>query len=122
MRFARFVFIAAGIWGIAVLVPLYFLIDVTGRQYEAPSSYPQFFYGFIGVALAWQLVFLLIGSDPARYRLLMIPAVVEKCGFAIPTALLYRQGRIPAADASAAIPDVVLGTLFILAFLRTRRR
>ena len=122
MRFARFVFIAAGIWGIAVLVPLYFLIDVTGRQYEPPSSYPQFFYGFIGVALAWQLVFLLVGSDPVRYRLLMIPAVVEKCGFAIPTALLYGRGRIPATEASAAIPDVILGTLFILAFLRTRRR
>ena len=30
MKFARFVFIGAGIWGLAVLLPLYGLIDVTG--------------------------------------------------------------------------------------------
>jgi glycerol uptake facilitator-like aquaporin len=41
MRFARIVFIAAGIWGIAVLTPLYFLVDVTGRQYGPPIAYPH---------------------------------------------------------------------------------
>jgi hypothetical protein len=29
MRFAKIVFIAAGVWGIVVLTPLYFLLDVT---------------------------------------------------------------------------------------------
>ena len=32
MRFAKVVFIVAGVWGIVVLTPLYFLLDVTGRQ------------------------------------------------------------------------------------------
>lgn len=55
MRFARIVFIVAGIWGILVLTPLFFLIDVTGRHYAPPSMYPQFFYGFLSVAIAWQI-------------------------------------------------------------------
>ena len=63
MKLARFVFIGAGIWGIAVLTPLYWLVDISGRHYTVPSDYPQFFYGFIGVAIAWQIAFLIIGSN-----------------------------------------------------------
>jgi hypothetical protein len=120
MRFARFVFIAAGVWGIAVLMPLYWLVDVTGRKYVPPADYPQFFYGFVGVALAWQIAFLVIGSDPGRFRPLMIAAVVEKLGWVATLALLYGRGRITATDAQAAVPDLLLGILFILAFARTR--
>ena len=70
MRFARVVFIAAGVWGIVVLTPLYFLIDISGRQYAAPTTYPQFVYGFLSVALAWQIAFLMIGTiDLIRFTL-----------------------------------------------------
>ena len=31
MRFARTVFTIAGVWGIVVLLPLYFLVDITGK-------------------------------------------------------------------------------------------
>ena len=61
MRFAKIVFIAAGVWGIVVLTPLYLLVDVTGCQYAPPTAYPQFFYGFLSVAMAWQIAFLVIG-------------------------------------------------------------
>jgi len=119
MRFAKFVFIAAGVWGIAVLTPLYFLIDISGRQYAPPTSYPQFFYGFLAVAIAWQIAFLVIGSNPARFRLLMIPAMVEKFGYVATVTVLYTQARIPAADALAAVPDAILGFLFAVAFMKT---
>jgi hypothetical protein len=33
MKFAKLIFIVAGVWGIAVLTPLYFLVDITGRHY-----------------------------------------------------------------------------------------
>ena len=62
MTFAKIVFTAAGLWGIVVLMPLYFLLDVTGRHYAPPATYPQFFYGFLSVAMAWQIAFLIIGS------------------------------------------------------------
>jgi hypothetical protein len=95
-------------------------VDVTGRQYDAPVAYPHFFYGFIGVALAWQIVFLVIGANPTRFRALMIPAMLEKFGYVATLAVLYGQGRIAPVDAQAAVPDGLLGLLFILAFLKTR--
>jgi hypothetical protein len=119
MRFARIVFIVAGVWGIAVLTPIYFLVDVTGRQYARPAEYPQFFYGFLSVAIAWQIAFLVIGSNPPRFRPLMIPAIVEKLGWVAGLAILHGQGRVSAVDAQALWPDLILGLLFIAAFAKT---
>jgi len=121
MKLARAVFIVAGIWGIAVLGPLYALVDVSGRRYAPPAEYPHFFYGFIGVALAWQIAFLLIGSNPSRFRPLMIAAVIEKLGFVVTTLVLHRRERIPWQDAQAAIPDLLLCVLFVAAFVTTGR-
>jgi hypothetical protein len=120
MRFAKTVFIVAGLWGIAVLVPLYFLVDVTGKAWPPPLNYPHFFYGFISVALAWQLAFLIIGSNPERYRLLMIPAIVEKLGHVTTVVVLHSRGAITMDDAMTAAPDVLLGVLFVIAFVKTR--
>jgi hypothetical protein len=120
MRFARAVFILAGVWGIVVLTPLYFLVDVTGRAYAAPVDYPQFFYGFLSVAMAWQFAFLVIGSSPARFRPLMIPGIIEKLGHVAGVAVLYGQGRLSTADAAAAGPDLLLAVLFIASFAVTR--
>ena len=120
MRFARIVFVVAGIWGIAVLTPFYWLVDVTGRQYTPPTEYPHFFYGFFSVAMAWQIAFLVIGSNPVRFRPLMIPAAIEKFGYIVTLAVLYSQARISTADAQAAGPDLLLGILFIVAFAKIR--
>lgn len=121
MKFAKYVFIAAGVWGIAVLTPLFFLVDITGRPYPAPTDYPHFYYGFLAVAVAWQIAFLLIGLNPVRYRLLMIPAFIEKAGYVLATTLLYGQGRISADEVGTAIPDSLLLVLFVVAFVKTSR-
>jgi ATP/ADP translocase len=120
MRLARIIFIGAGIWGIVVLTPLYWLVDVTGRHYPPPNDYPQFFYGFIAVAIAWQMAFLLIGSNPVRYRTLMIMAMIEKFSYVTTLAVLFAESRISAIDVQPAIPDGLLGILFVVAFFRTR--
>jgi hypothetical protein len=120
MRFARFVFAIAGIWGIVVLTPFYWLVDITGRAYAAPTEYPHFFYGFFWVAMVWQIVFLLIAMRPAELRPMMIPAVLEKLGFVTLTLSLYFRGRISWLDAQSAVPDLLLGVLFVAAFFRTR--
>ena len=54
-----------------------------------------------------------------RFRPLMVPAIVEKFGFIVTLALLLGRGRIPSADAAAAIPDAVVGLLFVVAFAAT---
>ena len=120
MTFARVVFVVAGIWGIVVLTPFYWLVDVTGRQYAPPAAYPHFFYGFVGVALVWQIAFLVIGSNPARFRAFMILAMLEKFSYVATLAVLYGQDRIAPVDALAAVPDGLLGLLFVLAFVKTR--
>ena len=120
MKFAKLTFIGGGIWGIAVLTPLYWLFDVTGRPYSPPTDYPHFFYGFVSVAMAWQIAFLIIGSNPVRFRPLMIPGILEKLCYVSTLVLIYMTGRVSATDAQAAIPDGLLGVLFIAAFVKTR--
>lgn len=119
MKFAKYVFSIAGIYGLVALVPQYFLEEKTGRDFPPAITHPEFFYGFIGVALAWQVVFLIIGRDPARYRLLMLPAVIEKFSFGISTAVLYFTGRTNVNIFAASVIDVVLGILFLTSFFLT---
>ena len=120
MRFAKIIFTGAGIWGVTVLAPFYWLVDITGRRYAPPADYPQFFYGFMAVALAWQIAFLLIGTNPARFRSLMIPAMIEKFGYVSTLFVLYGSSRITSLDFQPAIPDGILGVLFVVAFIKTR--
>jgi hypothetical protein len=120
VKFAKYVFIIAGVWGIAVLIPFYWLVDVTGRRYAPPTEYPHFFYGFFAITMAWQFAFLVIGSNPIRFRPLMVPSMFEKFSYVVTLVLLYNQARISAADFQAAIPDVILGILFVVAFVKTR--
>jgi hypothetical protein len=70
--------------------------------------------------MAWQIAFLVIGSNPARYRPLMIAGILEKLGHVGGVAVLYGHARISAIDAQAAIPDLLLAILFVLAFVKTR--
>ena len=119
MKFARIVFLIAGVYGLLALLPQYFLENQTGRDYPPPITHPEFYYGFIGVGVAWQLVFLVLSRDPVRYRPLMLPAVVEKASFLIPAILLYLQQRISPVMLGAASVDGVLGVLFIAAYLKT---
>ena len=122
MTFAKYTFIGAGIWGLAVLLPFYALIDITGRQYTPPTDYPQFFWGFFAVGIAWQVAFLMIGSDPARFRPLMILAILEKLSFVGTLVVLFTAGRLSFLDFQPALPDGILCMLFLAAFVVTRRR
>jgi len=102
------------------MIPQYFLAAQIGRDQSPPITHPEFFYGFIGVAVAWQLAFLVISLDPARYRLLMLPAIVEKATFAIATAVLFATGRLAGVVFGFGMLDAVLGVLFAVSFWKTR--
>lgn len=111
----------AGIYGLAVLFPQYFMEGQNGRDFPPPINHPEYFYGFIGVALAWQVVFLLIARDVQRYRLFMLPAVLEKLTWGLATLVLYAQGRLAFAVVGFGVLDLILGTLFLFAFYATRQ-
>ena len=121
MRFARYVFLIAGIYGLIVLVPMYFMEQKQGTDFPPAITHPEFYYGFIGVAVAWQVVFLVLATDPKRYRLMIIPALLEKVSFIIPVIVLYLQNRVSFVMVVIGMPDVVFGVLFVVAFLKIWR-
>lgn len=119
MKFAKRVFLIAGIYGVLAVAPIYFSENQIARDYPPAITHPEYFYGFAGVTLAWQIAFLVIASNPSRFRLMMLPAVVEKLSYVIAILFLYSQQRVPALIMGTAAIDLILGILFVLAFLRT---
>ena len=120
MRFAKFVFLVSGIYGLLVLAPQYFFEERTGHDYPPPITHPEYYYGFIGLAVVWQFAFLILSRDPVRYRSLMIPAILEKACFAMPAVILLLQHRIPNVIFGFAMVDAFWGVLFLIAYLKTK--
>ena len=118
MKFAKYTFLIAGIYGLLALVPQYFLETKIGTDAPPAITHPEFFYGFIGVGIAFQLVFFVISRDPQKYRLLILPSIVEKFSFAIPTAILFATGRLNTQMFAAGMIDAVLGLLFIACWFK----
>lgn len=114
--FSKRVFLTAGIYGIIALLPMYLIELGIGSVPVAPFQHPEHFYGFIGVALAWQVVFFIIASDVQKYRLLMLPSILEKLAFGVPALVLYAKGRAGADVLFFGCLDLVIGTFFALAF------
>jgi hypothetical protein len=119
MKFAKIVFWLAGIWGVLILTPLYFIFDMIGRNDPPPITHPAFYYGFASVGLAFQLVFFVIARDPVRLRPMMIPSVLEKFGYGATLSALYLQHRLHPQDLALGGVDVLFGLLFLTAFFKT---
>ena len=119
--FARRVFQAAWTDGELILLPQYFMEGKINADNPPAITHAEYFYGFIGVALAWQILFLVIARDPIRYRLAMLPAVLEKLAFAGATSILYFRHRLSLQVSVFGLVDLVLAVLFIVAFAVTRR-
>ena len=120
MRFARLVFLLAGVSGVLMIAPMYFLESQVGHEQPPPVNHTEFYYGFAGVTLAWQFMFLVIGADPIRYRLAMLPALIEKASFVIAVVVLFALERVPAVLLGFAAMDATWFVLFAIAYLRTR--
>jgi hypothetical protein len=119
MRYAQLVFRVAGIYGVLVLLPIYFLEARIGMEAPPAITHPEFFYGFIGVGLAWQVGFLLIGRDPVRFRPLMPAAMLEKFIHVAAMTVLWSRGRVAGAMMPPVAVDLLLGALFVAAYRRT---
>jgi hypothetical protein len=120
MRFARRVFLVSGIYGLLVMTPQYFLEHHLSRDDPPAVTHPEFYYGFVGVTVAWQVLFLVIARDPHRLRPAMPVAVLEKAAFAVAVPVLYSLGRVHATLLVFAVLDATWGVLFATAYVRTR--
>jgi hypothetical protein len=122
MNFARWAFRLAGCYGLLVTLPLYFAEERLGRDFPPAITHPELFYGFIGVVVAWQVAFLVMAQDPARFRPLMLVAVLEKLSYGIATAVLFQLHRVPTLVFESGLVDLLLGALFVTSFCKTRAK
>lgn len=122
MRFARILYVVAGVYGLLALLPQYFLEGKNGRDYPPPINHPEYYYGFIGVAAAWQVLFLILARDPVRYRAMMIPSILEKASFGIAAVTLFLLNRLAPFMLLAGIVDLIFCLLFAVAYVKTVER
>jgi hypothetical protein len=119
MKFARWVYGIAGAYGVLVLLPLFFVEGKIGRDHPPAITHPEFYYGFVGAALAWQVAFLVIAADPRRFRPLMLASMIEKGVYGIATIVLFAQHRVPALILVFGIMDLSWGMLFVVSYRKT---
>ena len=118
---ARWIYRIAGIYGLIVLLPLFFAEDLIARQAPPPISHPEYYYGFLGAASVMQLVYLTIASDPVRYRPLMPIMVLAKLNFAIAVGILFALGRLGGATVPLPAIDGLIGVAFLFVWLKMKR-
>ena len=121
MNFVRQVFLIAGIYGLLTLLPIYFLEERIGRDEPPAITHAEYFYGFLGAGLSWQVAFLILSRDPIRFRPLMIPSVLEKATFGIAVIVLFAGGRVSGRLLTFGLIDLAIGILFVVAYVRTAR-
>jgi len=114
MKTARYIFLISGIYGITILVPQLFRENAF-----APLTHPEFFYGFILVTLAFQVLYLVISSDPLKYRYIMLPGMISKGAYITSCIILFLNGRLNKEILIASSPDLLMLGLFIYCFIIT---
>lgn len=114
MHIATWIFRIAGIYGVVMLVPAYFM-----EKMFSDSVHPEFYYGFIGVGLAFQILFWVLASDPVRYRPMMIPSILEKVSYAVATFWLFFAHRADSSVLLGGCVDWLFVGLFAWAYLAT---
>jgi hypothetical protein len=120
MRFAKIVFLVAGIQGLLILSPIYFLEGKIGRDTPPAITHPEYFYGFLGTALAWQVLFLVLSTDPVRYRAMILPSILEKVSYGIALIVLLLQRRLPLSAFAIGSVDWIFAFLFLAPYFKTK--
>jgi hypothetical protein len=119
MRFAKRVYLVAGVAGFFLVAPAYFTEGLMATLNPPVVEHPEFYYGFVGVVLVWQLVYLLIGADPVRYRPVMLLATLAKASFVGTLLTLLAMGRIRLQWLGFAAFDGTFVVLFVMGYART---
>jgi hypothetical protein len=119
-KIARWIFIIAAIYGIPVLGSWFFYTPhMVGH---ASTQQPEIYYGFAGLGVAWQVVFLLIASDPIRYRpLMLIAALGEKFLFSGMLIVLLIRHIAQRHWIPPAVIDFTFGVGFLASYFLTKR-
>ncbi len=93
-----------------------------GRDTPPPITHPEYFYGFLGAGLAWQVLFLVLSADPVRYRAMILPSILEKVSYGVALIVLYSQHRLPLPVLAIGSVDWIFAFLFLAAYFKTKPR
>ena len=113
VRFASRLYRIAAIYGVIVLLPLYFA--------PLPDPYRLNLIGFAGAALVFQGMFWIIARDPLRFLPLVRLSVFEKLCFGVPAIAFWLRGQGDGVTATFGAIDLILAVLFLTTWLRLRR-
>ena len=88
MKLAKWIFLIAGVFGLLSTIPLAFAEKMMGVKQ------PEYYYGFVFLDICWQILYLLLSSNPVRYRLMMIPSFLAKGSGTVALTWLYLLERV----------------------------
>lgn len=113
IKFASRVYFWAAVYGVIVLGLAYFQ--------PVPDPWHLTHLGFVGTAMVFQGVFLVIARDPLRFAPLMPVTFFEKLCFGVPAIAFAMRGQVPISSAIFGSIDLLLAALFLFAYLQVRR-
>ena len=123
VRDVRWIFLAAGTYGVLALAPAFLVKEELVVTTPPVITHPEFYYGFFGSAMVWQIAFFLIATDPVRFRPLVAVSILEKFAFFGTCLVLFLTGRLtPGGPLLGGAIDGVWMILFALAWVRIRNR
>ena len=120
VKVTKVVFRVAGIYGLLILAPIYFMENKIGQDTPPAITHPEYFYGFIGLGLAWQFLFLVLSTDPVKYRAMILPSILEKISYGIALAVLFAQHRLPVSVLAVGSVDWIFALLFLAAYFKSK--
>ena len=118
MKFAKWVYRTAGIYGFLVLAPLLFLERVVSQTSPPAITHPEYYYGFAVTGVAWQVAFIVISNDPQRFRILMPVTWLEK-SYGLIALVLYVENRISSQVLALGLIDLLFAAFFVSAYITT---
>ena len=111
-RLAGRAYFWAAIYGIPVLALSYLR--------PVPDPWHLSYLGFVGTALVFQGVFLVIARDPLRFEPLMPVTLFEKLCFGIPAIAFWARGQADGVTAIFGGIDLALALQFFIAWRKLR--
>jgi len=66
------------------------------------------------------VLFLVLSTDPVRYRAMILPSVLEKVAYGVALAVLYAQHRLPLSVLAVGSGDWIFAFLFLAAYFTTK--
>jgi len=121
MKLARWVFLVAGVVGLLPVVQMIYGALINGETFLLDfANMGLFFYVAVFQYGLWQVLFIILATDPVRYRPMMIVAIFVEVTAALNPAWLYLYGFI--FWIPVVFVNLAMAILFLVAFWFTRRQ